>query len=92
MREFVYQFALRRADNEKKDFVIERDLILTEKRFDAETLEAISKKNQCDIQVTFLGQLISNKKEEVINIEYHTNEMIEEILNQWEKEKEHGTN
>lgn len=84
----VYQFALRRADNNKKQFIIERDLIYADHKLTREQIEDISVKYYCDVQITYLGQLTPTKKEEIINVEYHTKEMIEENIFNWNKEKE----
>lgn len=80
----IYQFALRRADESKKAFIIERDLMLTGVKLKAKDLEDIATKNKCDIQVTYLGQLTHQpKKEEVLNHVYHTKEDIEKYIDKW---------
>jgi len=88
MKNHVYQFALRRADNEKKQFIIETDLIYSEEKFTKEDLMQMSEKYECDIQITYLGQLTPPKKEEVLSVEYHSKDQIEQNLTRWHNEKE----
>lgn len=93
MKQHVYQFALRRADNEKKQFIIETDTVYTDDKFTEQQAQEISKKYQCDLKITYLGVLTPTKKEEIIDIEYHSKDMIEAHIIAWkEKEREAFTN
>jgi len=92
MKSHVYQFALRRADNGKEQFIIEKDLIYTDEKLTREQMQSIADKNMCDVNLTYLGVITSPKKEENINIVYHTQKMIEENLKQWHREKESRAN
>ena len=84
----IYQMALRRADISKKVFRIERDLILCEKKLTSKDIEDISKENECDINVTYLGQLTHQpKKEEVLNAVYHTEQDIKKFVKEWHREE-----
>ena len=93
MKTYVYQFALRRADDEKKQFIIETDLLLREKKFTEEEIKQISEKYKCDVKATCIGTLTPPKEEQEINVEYHSKEMISTIINEWkDKEREAFTN
>jgi len=88
---YVYQFALRRADNEKKDFVIERDMVFTEKKVTMKTVEKMVNEFKCDVQMTYIGKLTPPKNETVLSKDFHTKEMIESYLEKWSKgEPENG--
>lgn len=82
-KQFIYQFALRRADNEKKQFIIERETVYTDTKITEEQAYAISQKYGCDVQIVFLGILTPAKKEEIINKEFHSKELIQEYLEVW---------
>ena len=89
MKTYVYQFALRRADDDKKQFIIETDLLLREKKFKEEEIKAMSEKYKCDMKVTLIGMLTPAKEEQEISIDYHSKDMISSIINDWkEKERE----
>lgn len=82
----VYQFALRRADDKEKKFIIESDLVYTDIKLTQEEVDTIAVKHECDIKVTYLGVLVPTKKEEVLEAQYHTDEMIEKNLLNWREE------
>lgn len=94
MKQHVYQFALRRADNKKKQFIIERELIYSKDKLNEDQMKAISDEHKCDIHLIYLGVLTPSKKEEIMNIEYHTKDMIQLKLDLWhepqEKEQANG--
>jgi len=96
MKQHVYQFALRRADDERKQFVIETDTVYTENKLTKEQAEQIADTYKCDVKITYIGVLAPTKNEEVITADYHTKEMIEEKIIEWkDKEREafaNGTN
>lgn len=90
---YVYQLALRRKDDEQKKFIIENDMITTESLLDESFVKEVSEKHKCDVKVTYLGELISPEVEQVLEAEYHTKEMIEAIINEWqEKQREEFVN
>lgn len=92
MKQHVYQFALRRADDKRKQYVIESDLVYAEQKLTKEFVQEIAEKQKCDIRVTYLGVLTLAKNEEVIDATYHTKEMIEETIFNWkEQEREEFT-
>jgi len=88
VNDYVYQFAIRRASDVKKQFVIETDTIYSEEKLTKEDLMQLSEKYECDVQITYLGKLVPPKKEEIISVEYHSKETIEQKLTQWHNEKE----
>ncbi len=89
----VYQFALRRASDKKKQFIIESDLVYTDEKIQQETVNELAEKHKCDIRVTYLGLLKEAKKEEILEATYHTKEMIEKTIFDWkEEEREAFTN
>ena len=89
MKQHVYQFALRRADDEKKQFIIETDTVYTENKLTNEQAAEISAKYKCDVKITYIGQLAPTKNEEVITVDYHSKEMIAAKIEEWkEKERE----
>ena len=89
---YVYQLALRRKDDEHKKFIIENDMITTETLLDESFVQEVAKKHKCDVKVTFLGELIAPEVEQILEAEYHTKEMIETIINEWqEKQREEFT-
>jgi hypothetical protein len=89
---YIYQLALRRKDDEKRQFIIENDMITTETMLDETFVKEIADKYQCDVQVTYLGELISPQVEQILEAEYHTKEMIEQAINEWqEKQREEFT-
>lgn len=83
----VYQLGLRRADDEKKKFIIERDLIFRDIKITEKELQQISDKHKCDVQVVYLGVLAQPKNEETLEIKYHTKDMIQEKIDLWNYEK-----
>jgi hypothetical protein len=83
MKQYVYQIALRRADNEKKQFIIERDMVYTETPITEEQGYNISQKYECDIEITLIGILTPTKKEVVIKKDFNTKEMISKKLVAW---------
>lgn len=87
-RVYVYQLALRRADDTKKQFIIERDMITAEHKLDIEKLEAISKEHSCDVQALYIGTLTMPKEEQQPrNVIFHDKDMIEAKLNEWNSPK-----
>jgi len=88
MKDHVYQFALRRADDKKKQFIIETDLVYSDVKLTKEDIMQISEKYSCDVQLTYLGRIIPPKNEEIISIEYHSKEQIEQKLTEWKNEKD----
>jgi len=86
----VYQFALRRADDKKQQFIIENDLVYSEDKLSKEDIMLIAEKHRCDIQLTYLGRIVPPKNEEIISIEYHTKEMIQASLDKWEMEQKNA--
>lgn len=89
---YIYQLALRRKDDDKRQFIIENDMITTETLLDESFVKEISEKYKCDVKVTLLGELISTEVEVILESEYHTKEMIEAAINEWqEKQREEFT-
>ena len=85
----VYQLAIRRADDEKKQFIIETDLVYNDEKLSKKFAEEISQGYKCDVKLTYLGRLLESKQDEVIDITYHSKEMIASYVEQWkEKERE----
>jgi len=90
---YVYQLALRRKDDEKRQFIIENDMITTETLLDELFVKEVADKHKCDVKVTYLGELIAPEVEQILEAEYHTKEMIEAIINEWqEKQREEFVN
>ena len=93
MKEHVYQLAIRRADDKRKQFVIESDLVYSEQKLTKEYVQEIAEKQKCDVRVTYLGVLTKAKNEEILDGVYHTKEMIQDTIFNWkEKEREAFTN
>jgi len=88
VNDHVYQFAIRRASDEKKQFIIETDTIYSDVKLTKADLMQISEKYECDVQITYLGKLVPPKNEEVLSVEYHSKEQIEQNLTRWHNEKE----
>ena len=89
---YIYQLAIRRKDDEKRQFIIENDMITTETLLNETFVQDIAEKHKCDVKVTFLGELIAPQIEQVLEKEYHTKEMIEATINEWqEKQREEFT-
>jgi len=88
VNDHVYQFAIRRASDEKKQFIIETDTVYSEVKLKELDLMRMSEQYQCDVQITYLGKLMPPKNEEIISVEYHTKDQIEQKLTQWHNEKE----
>jgi len=84
----VYQFSIRRASDEKKQFIIETDTIYSDVKLKKEDLMQISEKYECDVQITYLGKLTPPKNEEILSVDYHSKDQIEQKLTQWHNEKE----
>jgi hypothetical protein len=93
---YVYNLALRRADHEKKQYIIEHDMITTESLIDSIFAKEISDKYQCDVRIQYIGQLQESQEDTYIDSNYHTEEMIQNTLQEWqEKQREEfnsGTN
>jgi len=90
---YVYQLAIRKADDEQRQFIIEHDMITTEQQLTQEFVDQTSEKYQCDVSLTYLGTLIEPDVEEKLQKEYHTKDMIETKINQWqEKQREEFVN
>jgi hypothetical protein len=90
---YVYQLAIRKADDQKGQFIIEHDMIKTETMLDEEFAKQTSEKYKCDVQITFLGELTPPEVELKMEAEYHTKEIIEAKINEWqEKQREEFTN
>ena len=53
---YIYQLAIRRKDDEKRQFIIENDMITTETLLDETLVQDIAEKHKCDVKVTFLGE------------------------------------
>ena len=87
MSTHIYQFALRRADEVKKQFVIESDLVFAKKKLTKEEIQHLADRHACAIRLTYLGVLTPSKKEEYIDAEYHTKDMIEKNINSWKENK-----
>lgn len=85
---YIYQLALRRADNEKQQFIIERDLITAAKKFYQKDIDQMSKKHKCDVQVQFIGIMEPSQEEITLNGVYHTEKAIEAKLNEWNQPKQ----
>jgi hypothetical protein len=81
----LYQLALRRLDNEQKQYIIEHDMITIEKEIDQSIIKEIANRYQCDVQATFIGDLIESETEIVIDATYHTKEMIQKQLEIWQE-------
>jgi len=89
---YVYQLAVRKANDEKRQFVIEHDMITTEEQLTQEFVDETSKKYECDVSLTYLGELIAPDIEVKMEKEYHTKDMIETKINEWqEKQREEFT-
>jgi len=88
MRQHVYQLGVRKVDKVAKHYRIERDLIYSDEELTIADITKISKENECDIQLIYLGVLISPKKEKKIELDYYTKEEIEAQLTLWQHEKE----
>lgn len=89
---YVYQLAVRKANDEKRQFVIEHDMITTEEKLTQDFVNQTSKKYECDVSLTYLGELIAPEDEVKYEKEYHTKDMIETKINEWqEKQREEFT-
>ena len=89
---YVYKLAIRKANDEKRQFIIEHDMITTEEQLTQEFVDQTSEKYQCDVSLTYLGELIEPEVEQKLEKEYHTQEMIESKINDWqEKQREEFT-
>ena len=89
---YVYQLAIRKANDEKRQFIIEHDMITTEEQLTQEFVDQTSEKYQCDVSLTYLGELIEPEVEQKLEKEYHTQDMIESKINDWqEKQREEFT-
>lgn len=84
----VYQFAVRKSDDLKKQFIIEHDIVCSEHKLTKEDLEKVSKKYFCDVKVTYLGVLKPPVEEELLEVDFHTKEMYDELIAKW-KEEDH---
>ena len=86
---YLYQLAVGKANNEKKKFLLERDLIFTEKPLTKEDIHDISNTHKCDVMVSFLGELKKPEEHEIFDyrVDYHTKPMVEAIREQWKKEE-----
>jgi hypothetical protein len=88
----VYQLAVRKADDSKRQFIIEHDMITTEEQLTQEFVDQTSEKYQCDVSLIYLGELIAPDVEVKLEKEFHTKEMIEIKINEWqEKQREEFT-
>ena len=79
----VYRFALRRASQQHKQYLIEKDTIYTENKLTQKQINKISKQYKADIQTTYLGVLTPPKKESKLDSNYYTKEQISEQIIIW---------
>jgi len=97
MKQYVYQFSLRKPNDEKKQFIIENDMIFTDDELTETKAKEISEKYKCDVLIQPIGYLITSKeKKEPLHVEYYNKQDIENYLNEWRKpekvEEVHETN
>jgi hypothetical protein len=87
---FMYQLALRRADDKKKQFIIERDTVLTDVKLTNKDLENIANEHNCDVKAEYLGILTQPKEKDkkTLEAEFHTLQMIEDYIEKWKSPTE----
>lgn len=81
---YVYQLAIRKSSDEKKQFIIEHDMITSEKKLDQEFVDETSEKYECDVQLTFLGELIAPDEAIEFQKEFYTKEQIADLVQKWQ--------
>lgn len=81
----IYQLAVRYADDKRKQFTIERDLIQTDKKLKKSDIVNMSSMNKTDTRVEYLGKLIvaPTNEDNVIEVQYHEKEYIAEKIAEW---------
>jgi len=84
---YVYQLAIRKSNDEKKQFVIEHDMITSEKKLDQQFVNETSEKYQCDVKLTYLGELIPPDQTIEYQMEYYTKEQIAEYIQKWQDDQ-----
>lgn len=89
MKKYIYQLAVRKADQEKKQYIIEHDIVISEKIFNDLDAQEMKNKYECDVQLVYLGELYESEQEIIIDAIYNDHDMIEKQINEWkEKERE----
>lgn len=62
-------------------------MVYSEEKLSEEVIKEMAEKHKCDIRLTYLGVLQPPKVEEVIDVAYHTKEMIETTLLNWKEQE-----
>ena len=90
----VYQLSIRRPDEIRKQFTIERDTIYIPKKLTDEDIKKIAYDHNCDVLLVYLGTLTPPKKQEIFEQNYYDQEEIERYIIKWkspiDKIKEEG--
>ena len=88
MSQHIYHIALRKPDDEKRQFIVESDLIVTNEKITFESAKEIADKNNCDIYIQFLGILKPDKKQiEPISIEKYSKDDVKAQIEKWKNEE-----
>jgi len=89
MRQYVYQFSVRKPDEELKKFRIETETIYSNKEFTQSMLDEMSKKYECDVMMLPIGILLTTKKEkELMKSEFYSEKDIQKFIDKWNKKVE----
>lgn len=90
MIKHVYIIGYGRANHEKKTFEVLQDIIKVDKQLTQEDIEKTAQENECDIKATYIGKLEESTEADIQEMaaDYHTPELISEIMKQWQSESE----
>lgn len=90
-KQYLYQLSIRRADDIRKQFSIESDSIISNRKFTKEDAEEIAQNFGADVLIVFLGELIPPKEKnlESFDIRHFSKEEIEEHTKKWNRSEEH---
>lgn len=87
----IYHLSLRRADDERRQFVIEHDMITTEELLDDDFVKKVSDKYQCDVKLDYLGELITPQSDIILDsltASYYDDAFIASKIDEWQKMKD----
>lgn len=84
----VYRIAISKPDKEKQKFKIEQDIVKVEKKLTQEDIDLMSKENEADVYVIYLGELKEPLDDDLVHIasNYFTGKKLKQIKKDWSKE------
>ena len=85
--QYIYQLGIRYPSNKEQKFIIEREMLISDRKFTSEDAQLMSEKTKTDVLLTYIGVLTptTEKKAHTIEITRFKKEDIQKYIDKWNK-------